>query len=263
MTPMEDSPVVARFADACAADPRVIAAFVSGSRAAGTADAHSDLDLCLIAREPDRDGLWLERAAFIRQLGEPLLLEDFDTGRTAFWVLADGTEGELTFGSEDTAPEIHRGPYRALVDKTGMLSKVAFVGSRPDDEDQRELLRRQIQWFWHDLGHFIAAYARGKPWWAAGQVQQLREMCVILARLRADFGADADGYDKLDDAMPRADLAPLAATFPPLELEPMLAAVRRMVTFYQQTVPGLAAAHGLIYPHALENRLLERLDSLG
>jgi predicted nucleotidyltransferase len=37
-----------RFVAACQADERVVAAFLGGSYAKGTADAHSDIDLCVL-----------------------------------------------------------------------------------------------------------------------------------------------------------------------------------------------------------------------
>jgi hypothetical protein len=255
-------PFIERFIEACQADDRVIAAFLSGSHAAGQPDEHSDVDLCLIATDADRDALWEDREAFLRQFGEPLLLEDFGGNETAFFILADGTEGELTFGSEHNAAEIHRGPYRALVDKTGVLSRATFVGHAPGREEQVEVLRRQVQWFWHDFSHFMAAIGRGQLWWAAGQLQALRDYCVTLARLKADFAAEAEGYDKLDQAVPGLELAPLAETYVSMEREPMLAAVRQILAFYATTAPALAEAHGLRYPAELERIMLERFRAL-
>jgi lincosamide nucleotidyltransferase len=262
MRPDPLSSLIERFAEACQADDRVIAALLSGSHAAGGADEHSDVDLCLIATDAQRDELWNDREAFIRQLGAPLLLEDFEGTTTAHFILADGTEGELTFGAERNASEIHRGPYRALVDKTGVLDRTAFLGHVPGREEQVEVLRRQIQWFWHDLSHFVAAIGRDQLWWAAGQLVALRAYCVTLARLKADFATEVEGFDKLDLAVPASQLEPLADTFVPMERDPMLAAVRSILAYYAATAPGLAEAHGLRYPTELEGIMLGRFRTL-
>jgi hypothetical protein len=262
MTADPHSSLIERFVEASKADDRVIAALLSGSHAAGWADEHSDVDLCLIATDAHRDALWNDREAFIGQLGAPLLLEDFDGTQTAHFILADGTEGELTFGAERNAAEIHRGPYRALLDKTGVLGRTAFVGHAPGREEQVEVLRRQIQWFWHDFSHFLAAIGRGQLWWAAGQLEALRAYCVMLARLKADFAPEAEGYDKLDLAVRALELAPLEETFVPMDREPMLAAVRQIVAFYAATAPDLAEAHGLRYPAELEGIMLGRFHAL-
>jgi predicted nucleotidyltransferase len=60
-----------RFVAACREDERVMAAFLGGSYARGTADAHSDLDLYVITTDGAFDAFCVERAAFIRNLGEP------------------------------------------------------------------------------------------------------------------------------------------------------------------------------------------------
>ena len=59
-------------------DPRVVAAFVGGSLATGTADEYSDLDLYLITTDEQYDSFFAERVAFMCQLGEPVFLEDFN-----------------------------------------------------------------------------------------------------------------------------------------------------------------------------------------
>jgi predicted nucleotidyltransferase len=78
MPPRDHQLVIARFAAACAADDRVVAAILGGSFARGDADEYSDLDLCLIATDGGRDQLWADRRAFIGHVGEPLFVEDFD-----------------------------------------------------------------------------------------------------------------------------------------------------------------------------------------
>ena len=252
-----------RLAAACEADGRVLAAYLYGSHVAGTADEHSDVDLCLIVADGARDAVWTEREDLIRQLGEPLLLEDFDDDRTIFFILADGTEGELTIADAGHLAESSRGPHRVILDRTGVLDGVTFTGSQPGDAAQLEGLRRQVQWFWHDLSHFIAAIGRDQPWWAAGQLAELRTYCVNLARLRADFAAPMDGFDKVDLALPASELAALADTFVPMDRESMLSAAHRIVEWYRSVVPDLAAAHGVPYPADLERIMVARLRALG
>ena len=53
-------------------------AFLGGSYARGAADVYSDLDLYVITADGAYKDFFAERAAFVRQLGEPVFLEDFD-----------------------------------------------------------------------------------------------------------------------------------------------------------------------------------------
>ena len=74
--------VIDRFVAACQADERVVAAFLGGSYARGTADAYSDVDLGLITTDAAYETFLTGREAFIRRLGEPVFLEDFGSAVT-------------------------------------------------------------------------------------------------------------------------------------------------------------------------------------
>jgi len=103
--------VIERFVAACAADARVAAAFLTGSYATGTADAHSDLDLGVIIADAAYDDFLTSREPFVRLLGEPVFVETFARPDTLFFILADGTEGELAVGRESAYREVANGPH--------------------------------------------------------------------------------------------------------------------------------------------------------
>jgi hypothetical protein len=257
--------VIGRFVAACLADPRVVAAFLTGSHAAGTADAHSDVDLGVIAADAAYDDFLASRDAFMRLLGEPLFLETFGLPDTLFFVLADGTEGELAVGRESAFREVAGGPHRVLLDKTGVLDGASFVGRHPDADEQREAVRRLVVCFWHDFSHFVTAFARGQWWWGYGQLELVRHSCVGLIRLTRD-AADAEAvsecYFKVDVALSAADLEPVRNTLCSAEPAEQLRAARAIVGLYQELAPPLAEAHGVTYPVALARLILERLERL-
>ena len=261
-SPRDHADVIARFVDVCSADDRIVAAFLSGSNARGEADAYSDLDLCLIATDAAYDDVVAEREAIIGRLGEPLFLERFGRDDIAFFILADGTEGELFFASEGGLDAIHTGPYRPLVDKTGILAGAEFPFTEPDPVDQVEELRRILHWFWHDLSHFIAALGRGQLWWAAGQLEALRAYCVNLVRIEQHVEAQDEPYEKLDHVMSTTQLDALRSTFCPMERRAMLDAASDILSFYRARAPVVAEAYGLTYPAELERLMCERFDEL-
>jgi predicted nucleotidyltransferase len=252
--------VIARFAAACRADERVLAAYVCGSYAAGDADAFSDLDLGLITSDESHDNFVADRAAFIHQLGEPLFLESFNLPDVAFVILADGTEIELMMARAGKPPLLRGEPYRVLLDKAQIIAG-AFHSEIT--EDQSEALRRRVYWFWHDLSHFMAAMGRGQLWWAQGQLDELRRYCIVLLRLQHDFMPEPEAYWKVDKALPQEQLSPLAETFCPLEWAALLHAGQVVVRFFCDLAPTLAQQHGIAYPTALETIMLERLAALG
>jgi len=254
-----------RFVAVCQADDRVLASFLGGSYAKGTADAYSDLDLSLITTNAAYDAFFADRATFLQQLGAPVFLESFGNPNIVFFIFPDDTEGELWLGSASRLDHIHSGPYRVLLDKQGMLTGAVFPEREPTQAEQIETLRRQVVWFWHDLSHFSTAIGRGQLGWAHGQLEALRLYCINLARLRQNFldaEVGSEGYWKLEQALAAAQLAPLEMTYCPLERGAMLQAVRTLVQFYQEQAQILTRTHGIAYPAALERVMLDRLDKL-
>jgi predicted nucleotidyltransferase len=257
--------IVDRFVAACRADERVIGAFLGGSYARGAADAYSDLDLYVITVDGTYMDFFAERVAFVRQLGEPVFLEDFDEYGfdLMLFMFSDGTEGELALGRAGGFQHIHAGPYVVLLDKAGILVGTAFPEQHPLPAQQVERLRGLVNWFWHDLSHhFLTPLARGQLWTAVGALEDLRRTCVDLARLAADFTTAPEGYEKVERAIAAERLVALAATFCPPERVAMLRAAHAIIGFYREVARPLAQAHRIIYPAALEGVICARLDEL-
>ena len=254
--------VIARFIDACAADERIVAAFLAGSHATGTADAYSDLDLGVVTTDAAYADVIADRRALIVQLGTPLFLDHFGRARNVFFILADGTEGEIFFGREGALEEIDVGPFEPLVDERGILAGAQFPFSPPDTDEQREHLRQSVHWFWHELSHFIAAFGRDDLWWAYGQLEAMRGLCVNLMRIQHGAEAQDEPYEKLAKAIPVSELASLRTTFCAMERQPMLDAAREIVRFFREHAPRVAAADGSEYPSALAALMSDRLDAL-
>ncbi len=254
--------MVSRFADACSADDRIVAALLCGSRARGEADEYSDLDLCVITRDDAFENVIAERESLVGQLGELVFIEDFGLDRIAFFILADGTECELFFGREGALEEVDVGPFSTLIDKRGILEGVEFPFAQPDPDERREQLRQVLNWFWHDLSHFMAALGRGELWWAYGQLEALRRYCVNLLRIEHGVEAQEEAYEKLEKAVPVSELAALQPTFCPMERDAMLNAALDIVSFFRQHAPRVAGAHGSEYPAELERLMSGRLDEL-
>src|SRR5438045_1503141 len=119
---------IGRFRKASEADPRVLAAFLGGSLAAGTADAYSDLDLYVVIADEDYANFFADRIAFLNLLGGPVHFDDFngfgfDMVR---FVLEDSTKGELSLGPASHFLHIHGGPYEVILDRADVLRGVEF-----------------------------------------------------------------------------------------------------------------------------------------
>src|SRR5438067_11920932 len=245
-TPSEQQQtLLQRFVAACESDTRVMAAFLGGSFAAGRADEQSDLDIYLITADEAYDDFFAQRQAFMRRLGEPVFMEDFNEFGfdMLIFTFADGVEGELALARESHFAHIHGGPYEVLVDKKGLLAGAVFPLLAPSEADQRQTLRRLIYWFWEDVSHFITSMNRGHLWLAYSYIEQPRRKCVNLAHLAHDFTAEPAGYAKVEQDVPEEQLLALQSTFCPLEPRAMLEAMRVLVSIDRQIARPLAARY--------------------
>jgi len=265
MASAEQQSLLQRFVEACQGDPRIVAAFLGGSFANGTADEHSDLDIYMVIADDAYDNFFAERSSFMHRLGRPVFLEDFNTFgfEMVIFTFADGVEGELALAPESHFEHIHGGAYKALVDKKGVLEGKVFPLLTPTEEQQIQTLRHLIYWFWEDLSHFITGLNRGQLWLAYSYIEQTRRKCVNLAHLLHDFTAEPGGYAKVEKEVPEAQLLALESTFCPLARHSMLQAAETIVRVYKEIAPPLADEHGIEYPTGLEQVLLKRLERLG
>ena len=257
--------ILDRFLTACRADERIVAAFLIGSHAKGRADEHSDLDLYAVTTDEAFDDFASTREAFVRLLGEPAFMEDFGIPNILFLIFPNGSEVELYYARESDVNQIFESQYKVLLDKKAINAQIALQPRQFDQANQREKLRHLIQTFWHDFSHFATAMARNQLWWAHGQLDALRAICVGLARLRnnfADLEVEEEVYFKLENAMPVDELSRLKDTFCPMEKRAMLESAFVIADFYRDMAVPLAQMYGMTYPAALERTMIERLQRL-
>jgi len=248
---------------ACRADDRVVAAFLGGSRARGADDTFSDIDVTVLVRDDHLESFRSDRPAFLGEVGRLLFLEDFGLEHVTFAIFEDGVELELHAWPIGELGAIEAGPHRLLYDPQGLLEGAAFTEIPPDAEALRDELRQVLMWFWHELDPLQTALGRGQIWWAAGQLEQVRNACVRVARLEGGVGSGGDEpYWKIDAEFPTDGLEPLRPTFVPPDLAAMLAAALGLLAFFREH--GRAAARRMDVPYpdeldALIGGALERL----
>lgn len=122
---------VERFRRACVDHALVVAAFLGGSYAAGTARPDSDIDLYVVTKPEDYTAFIKARHEFISSWGEPTETEDvWDFQSLGFdmtsFTMVDGVHGEVAYGTTANFLTLHGGPHEVLVDKTGLLDGVTF-----------------------------------------------------------------------------------------------------------------------------------------
>jgi len=257
--------ILDRLIQACQKDERIIAAFLIGSYVKGKPDQHSDLDLFLVTTDESYDDFVTGLSTFVHLLGESLFIEDFDLPGILFLIFPDGSEVEISYTRKSQINQAFNGPFKVLLDKKNFIDNVTIKKHEFDQEEQKEKLRRLIMWFWHDFSHFVTAMGRNQLWWAHGQLEVLRSMCVGLARLQINFSdseVEGEVYFKIEKAIPVEILSPLQDTFCPMEKDAMFKAGQVLVQFYEKHAKSLAMAHGIAYPYRLESVMVEKFKEL-
>ena len=122
---------IERFRVYCLHEPLVLAAFLGGSFAAGTAREDSDVDVYVVSREDDYAELWARRLDFVAPMGVPdVIAEHPDFEGLGFdlvhFELQNSVTGEVAYGHTGNMMAMHGGPYEVLVDRAGLLDGVTF-----------------------------------------------------------------------------------------------------------------------------------------
>jgi predicted nucleotidyltransferase len=263
MIPEELQEALARFQTACQADHRVAAAFVGGSLASGTADEYSDLDLYLITQGSEYENFFAGREAFMRQLGDPVFLEDFNGFGfdMVLFIFRNGVKGELALAKASSFGHIHHGPYRVLVDKFDLLKGVTFPIEHLPSHEQRINLEKLLKSFWRFLYLLTGELGRRRLLTAAGYLEGMRRQLLQVCRLSVDF-SDIGGHPPSESFLPQQLIRELSQTYSRLEREEMVLAAQQAVSLFQRVAKPLAQAQSVQYPESLEQVVLRRFQSL-
>jgi hypothetical protein len=234
------------FVSAARDDDRIVAAFIGGSFASGSWDAHSDLDLYVVVEDDAYDAFLADRRDFVGRLGTLLLSEDFNGfGFDMVIFLTDaGAEGELGIGRRSGFAEMHGGPFIAVKD-AGAVLPAAFPMDGPTDEQRAASMRRTVAWFWRQLALFATAAARGRTWSSFTYLDAARREAFDLAWLVERPDRWPDGYEKAELHLEVATLEELARTVTPLDLDAMRVAARVLARFVTDRAPEEVAMRDL------------------
>jgi predicted nucleotidyltransferase len=232
--------VLDRFRAACQAHDSVLAAFLGGSLAAGTADEESDLDVYAVIDPARYERFLAEREAFLRSWGDPVFsmeIRNFENlgFDMILFAMADGVDGELALATPENMMAIHGGPHEVLVDKTGILEGVEFPLLTFDERPTAAAVEAALAWFWWEIRVALKSWVRGK-WWGTGRMlERVRERLIFLAQAAGatDFRSSLSG------------------TFAPVEKEALADAIAEAVRRYLEWGPNAAASTGAPYPSGL------------
>jgi len=166
------------------ADPRVVAAWLSGSFGRGVDDAWSDLDLHLAVADEDYAPFLDDRRAFYRRFGEPLLVQrempsNAMPGSTFQLVIYRGpVEVDWTIGPSSQAVRV---PETTLLFARRPIS----LDTPPplSRDDRREMASDALTFFWAMAPIAIKFAGRGESRRASSQIDLLTGSFIQLWRV--------------------------------------------------------------------------------
>jgi len=231
---------VARFASACEAEEAIIAAFLGGSLAAGTADEESDVDLYVVLDESRYDEFRDRRDEFLGRWGDLVfstVIRDFEGlgFDMVLFVMADGVEGELALATPKNFRATHGGPHQVLVDKASILSGVEFPLLSFDQAPSKQQVERTMWWFWWQVRAAVKSWSRSRWWEAASHLQGIRDSCMVLA--------GAAGVEHPHES--------LAATHASMDRTALAEGILAAIHCYLEWAPDAARRVGATYPEGL------------
>lgn len=237
--------VLARLVPALRADPRVVAAWLEGSFAAGTADDWSDLDLYVVVRDEDFAQVVEHRMDLYRLAGEPALeMQLIRQGPSFFVILLYPGGVEIDWSLLALKDARRPASARLLFDEVGVPVEPA-APLPPDGVATRA--SRWVEFFWAMAAIGVKNAGRGHTHWAAHSFDQCVYCFDGLWRLTADPG----GPDVTEVAVRhRAPMPEVGARVPDLgasiDATAMLDAFHRLCAEMEALHPRVAALGGTV-----------------
>lgn len=170
------------------ADPRVVAVWLEGSLADGTADPLSDVDAYVAVEDAAFEGVWADRRALAERIGQVLVSADVPAWGLFACILDGPIKLDLHLTSVSRALAASRPAMLLLLDNADLASRLTVGWTPPIDEVRRRvetLLRMTFQ----GATWPVRLLARGQWWtWAMVQLELINDTLAPLLAVREDVG---------------------------------------------------------------------------
>lgn len=263
MTERDRSEVIERFRGIAEADSRIVAAFLGGSLAAGTADAHSDIDIYFVIDPPGYDSFGSEVVSMLKDFGPLVFFDqhsDFGFDLVLF-MFSNGVKGELGLGTIRNLKDMHRGPFKVLVDKTGLLSNVDFPLPPPmSGKSLQEYVEKQLRWYWYWYGQLLTSCARKRLWSAEFGLSTMRERAFTLLKLVHQPNHHPEGI-RFEPSIPASLQRELGGTLASYSPASYRECARTLTDIVKKEIRPVLAVSGAKYPAELEKMILSKFHA--
>ncbi len=249
------------------ADPRIRAAWLSGSYGKETDDRWSDVDAHLLVRCGKFDEFQREIEAWLSRIRPLVFARLMFNGRMCNAMTDEAMRLDVWLHDVEVA-EVTKGETRVLYEEYGALSWLPQPGEALTPEAASEMLHREVAEFWRCVSMMPVVVGRGeKLVGAAGNSFILLALTNVLCAAsgrRRDRGVKALNGFLLPHHRQCVEEALLLRTQRPDE---MVRFPLRLARIMREQGPAICAQWDVVYPRAMEEAVLhyvvQELRSLG
>ena len=252
MCPPDRDPLQRRILRELDADPRVAAAWLSGSFGRGEDDAWSDLDLHVAIYDDHLADYWNDRFKLYKRVGRPVLIQgempsNAQPGGHFQLVIFDGPlEVDWNVGPLTLAK---RSRWH-----TPLLERAAIAAAEPPHlsaQERRAQCQERLTFLWAMAPIAVKYIARGQTYRAVGQIGLARDAFISLWRLLESGHGTVGG---LNQPLEPALLEILPGFEPKIDPSACLAMIRQLSERTVQLHPRLAEL-GVTIPDEMPEQL--------
>lgn len=236
-------------------DGRILAAWLEGSFARGTADRYSDIDIHLLVAEEDKEGFQQHLELWLSDIQPLVLFKATFPGQMVTCITTVGLRLDVWVHSGNTIT-LERTKVRVLSAVEGCMQfKEACNDKEPIDVSSA--LNQHFNEFWRVL--VILPTILGREEYIAGSMGTTFVVMSLTEVLIIGNGKQRDrGIKNINAFIPQAIRKEIetALTMPGIDRESIARTHLRLTNIMQRCGPDIAEQHGVIYPFALEKAVL-------
>ncbi|HXQ19914.1 MAG TPA: nucleotidyltransferase domain-containing protein [Acidimicrobiales bacterium] len=168
---------IERAREALSSDERVLAAYLVGGFAVGTADAWSDVDLQVIVADEAADDIKASWPTLVGQMAETADIRPFDFGIGGICITPEWLHFDVVFHSASSIDAKNIEGMVPLVDKAGLLPDHPVP--RPHRHGDPFFPQAAVDMFLYMLGNMVTVVGRNDPIPATNGVIMVRDIALV------------------------------------------------------------------------------------
>ncbi len=247
------------FADKATSDVRILGTWLEGSFAKGTTDRYSDIDIHLLVAEENKETFQQELESWLSDIQSLVLFKDTFPGQMMTCITTAGLRVDVWLHTGDTItlerPNVH------LLSAVEGCIQFKEAGRDRESKDVSSVLKQHFDEFWRVLA--ILPTVLGREERIAGfmgttfVVIPLTEVLIIGSGNQKDRGAK-----NINAFLPQVLREEIeeALTLQSIDRESIAKAHLRLTAIMQRYGPDIAKQHGVVYPLALEQAVLNYIS---